>query len=547
MVSNIRKETSMKNDTQNCRMWRARGVLLAVALGGATLIASTTAWSASPTAVTAQGEVIGITQGTTNAFLGVPYAAPPVGALRLVAPQPHASWSTPLQTTQFAAPCPQVLPPSTDIGSEDCLYLNVYTPSQGTSNLPVMVFFPGGDFIAGTASEPYYNGQYISQQSNVVVVTVSYRLGALGFLAAPSLDQESPHHVSGNYGLQDEQAALNWVRSNIAAFKGNANNVTIFGQSAGANSVEFQLASPLAAGLFRQAIIESAAGFAAIPDLPLAVSEAGGSATVIAQLGCAGASNIPACLRALPAYAFLNTSSSNPNQPATEPVVDGYVLLTTPLQAFASGQFNRVPTIIGSTHDEMTAIFWTIEAQGGPLSVAGYTALVEEMYQSNAAAVLVEYPASAYPSPIQALATLGTDANFACPSDQKRAALALYVPTYGYEFHEPNPAVGPLLGPPEPGLTYGDYHTSDLPYVFGVTAPDGVRVTGKDLALSQKMIGYWTSFAADSYPFVVGQPTWIDYLAGSLLSFQDTISEYSVTSFVADHKCNFWNGLPPET
>ena len=503
-----------------------------------------------PTAQTDKGVVVGTSLGSVQAFLGVPYAAPPVGPLRFRPPRAHAPWSTPVQATQVAQPCPQTrtVPGSAPVitGSEDCLYLNVYTPAKAVSaGRPVMVWIPGGGFVQGSASSPYYNGQYIAEQAGVVVVTVTYRVGALGFLTSPALDRENRAGVSGNYGLLDQQAALRWVQANIASFGGNPKNVTLFGESAGADSTEYALVSPSADGLFQHAIIESSVGLGFIPDLPLATAEATGGAQVVAAVGCANAADVASCLRDLPANAFL-TPAATP-QGATLPVVDGLVLPQQPLQAFQSGQFSHIPVIIGSTHDEGTFFAFPFDAAPGGLTAAGYAAQVQSIYGTNAGAVLSEYPVSAYPSPIQALAAVFTDADVACPTAEKREALSRYVQVFGYEFSEPNPAQGPLLGPPLPGLTYGDYHTSDLPYVFGVSAPNGARVAGKDLSLSQRIIKYWTSLARAGNPNVPRnqEPYWFNFhvLNGTLLSLQDQITELPEAQFGADHHCRFWNGI----
>ena len=543
----------MKDNRTHRAAPRSRTALSAALLGGASLLCGTPAWpaaadglsAASPTASTDKGEVVGIQQGTIDAFLGVPYAAPPLGDLRLRPPQPHAPWTTPVQATQVATPCPQVRPVA--IGSEDCLYLNVYTPARtAAADRPVMVYIPGGGFTQGSASSPYYPGQYIAEQAGVVVVTVTYRVGALGFLTAPALDAESPAKVSGNYGLLDQQAALRWVKNNIRAFGGNPANVTLFGESAGADSTEYALVSPANAGLFQHAIVESSVGGFQIPNPPIAVAEANGGATVIAAVGCAGAADVAACLRALPAYAFLAPAATPPG--SSLPVVDGVVLPQAPLQAFQSGQFNRVPVILGTNHDEGTAFVWPIEAAlGGPLTPAGYTAQLQHLYGASAGAVQGEYPLSAYPTPIQALAAVFTDANTACVTSAKRRALAHYVPVYGYEFNEPNPAQGPLLGPPEPGLVYGDYHTAELPYVFGVSSPAGIPVTGKDLALSQRIITYWTNLAISGTPLSprLETPLWFDErLAGQLLSLKDQPTYLPESQFRTDHNCAFWDALP---
>ena len=251
-------------------------------------------------------------------------------------------------------------------------------------------------------------------------------------------------------------------------------------------------------------------------------------------------------MRALPAYAFLTPAATLTG--SSLPVVDGIVLPLPPLQAFQSGKFNHVPIIVGSNHDEGTAFVWPIEAAiGGPLTPVGYTTQLRVLYGNNAAAVAAQYPLSAYPTPIQALAAVYTDGNVACPTEAKREAMSRFVPVYGYEFNEPNPAQGPLLGPPEPGLNYGDYHTAELPYVFGVTAPNGARVTGKDLVLSQRVINYWTNLAFTGNPQAphFQFPFWFDSRLPThvLLSFRNRIEYLQEPQFSADHHCSFWNGV----
>jgi para-nitrobenzyl esterase len=500
---------------------------------------ASTAHAETPQVRTDKGLATGTTEGKTFAFLGIPYAAPPIGELRLRPPQPHERWSAPLNTTKFASQCPQATG-----GNEDCLYLNVWTPHQGGEPLPVMLYIHGGAFQVGSASKPYFDGATLAETGHVVVVTINYRLGALGFLTSPALDAESHDHISGNYGIEDQQAALRWVRKNIAGFGGNPANITIFGQSAGANSVDYQLTSPDAAHLFTRAIIESPVSNGSASTL--AVSETGSSANIISKLGCSGASDVAACLRAAPVSSFLSAGSANPVQ-------DGVVIPLQPIDAFHSGAFNRVPVIIGSNHDEFTVFVYQLELPPNPaLTVQAYAAQIASVYGSNAAAVLAEYPASAYPSPIQALATVETDSNVACPTDLARIALSNFVPTFSYEFNEPNPAQGQLLGPPVPGLDYGDYHTAELPYVFGVSAPNGTPLTGKDLALSNKMIGYWSNMALTGNPnqpaFDGAGPYWPNYrLNQSIVSLQDTITRMQESQFISEHHCSFWNNLPPRS
>jgi para-nitrobenzyl esterase len=492
------------------------------------------AWSAAQRTRTDKGVVTGAVQGNTYAFLGIPYAAPPVGPLRFRPPQPHDVWKHELAATTLPAFCPQ---PSG--GNEDCLYLNVWTPKQLHTGLPVLVFFHGGAFQLSGSAFPYFNGAALAQTGDVVVVTVNYRLGALGFLTAAALDAESPQHVSGNYGLMDQQAALKWVHTNIPAFGGDADNVAIFGQSAGADSVLYHLDSPQSAHLFARAIAESPVDNAQLQTL--ADAEHGSGAAIVTKLNCATATDIPACLRAVPAAQLVAAGSD------ARPVLDNVVLPRQPIDAFRTGKFNLVPVIIGSTHDEWTAFVWHLVAPPNqPMTEQGYADHITAAYHDNAAAVLKEYPVSAYPSPIQAFATVQTDSQVACPVAEARDALSRHVLTYGYELNEPDPARAQLLGPPLPGLNYGDYHTADLPYVFGVSAPDGTPVAGKDATLSHKVMGYWSDLARSGNPnrppFKDAGPAWpIFTQTHIILSFQDGIATMTDARFREEHHCGFWN------
>ncbi len=529
----------MRHHAQREACGRRRRTALLGAAAAVALLAQTGAAPAAgaPTVVSADGPVVGVSEGSVNAFLGIPYAAPPVGPLRFLPPQAHASWATPLLATQPAPVCPQI-PLSTHMltGSEDCLTLNVWAPSGDRSTRRPVMFFIHGGGAAGAGSEPYYYGQYIAQQAGVVVVTIDYRQGPLGFLTAPALDRESALGVSGNYGILDQQAALGWVRRNIAAFGGDAGNVTLFGESFGGNSTELQMVSPAARGLFRRAIIESSANV--VPTL--AATEAGTSATTIAAVGCAGAADVAACLRAVPAAAFVTAGGSS------NPVVDGQVIPLETLQAFRTGQFTHVPVIFGGNRDEETVFVGLQEAASGPVTAASYAAQLQGLYGANAPAILARYPVAAYQSPAQALSAAETDGIFSCLADQKRQALARHVPIYSYEFDEPDPAQGPIFSMPQPGLSLGDYHTAELPYVFGLAAPAGTRVSGKDLALSQRVIADWTNFARTGTPIlpVLGLPFWFDYGSTHLLvSLRNGGGYLTETQVRAEHQCAFWDGL----
>ncbi|HEX5290261.1 MAG TPA: carboxylesterase family protein, partial [Streptosporangiaceae bacterium] len=348
--------------------WRSPARLGAGVIVAAALMAAGSAGASSaigPVAATAGGAVRGMTVNSTEEFLGLPYAAPPTGALRWQPPAPPAPWSGVREAVTFAPHCPQ---PPTPFGmaskSEDCLYLNVFAPAHATGNLPVMVWIHGGAFLVGESND--YDPAALVRRG-VVVVTLNYRLGALGFLADSALASR-PGGPSGNYGLMDQQAALHWVQRNIRGFGGNPRDVTIFGQSTGGQSVLAQMASPGARGLFTQAIVES--GTDELTQAPLATAEAAGAAFA-AKVGCAAGTpaSTAACLRSLPVSIIVGNEDSF----GYEPDVDGAVLPRSVKTALASGQFNRVPVITGTNHDEYRLF---VGYYGTPVTAANYQAMI---------------------------------------------------------------------------------------------------------------------------------------------------------------------------
>ena len=378
----------------------AAGALLAAAsaagasVAGASVVGAAPGRDAGLVVATADGAVRGMAAGRTDEFLGIPYAAPPVGRLRWRPPQPPARWPGVRDATQFAPHCPQ---PASPFGlastSEDCLYLNVFTPAAarhaGGRGRPVMVWIHGGALITGESND--YNPAGLVRRG-VIVVTINYRLGALGFLAHPALAAR-PGGPSGNYGLMDQQAALRWVQRNIRNFGGDPRNVTIFGESAGGLSVLSQLASPGARGLFSRAIVES--GSYNLTQAPLATAEAAGEAFA-AKAGCP--SQTAACLRSLPVSTILD----NEDFSGYTPDIDGRVLTQSLKTAFASGQFNRVPVINGTNHDEWRLFVGESELEGSPVTAANYQSMISATLgvpATVAAAVAAQYPLSAYPSP----------------------------------------------------------------------------------------------------------------------------------------------------
>jgi para-nitrobenzyl esterase len=494
--------------------------------------------SKSPVVATDKGPIRGVATSGMQQFLGIPYAEAPVGDLRWRPPQEHARWPGVLDATAFGAHCPQVASPyGLASTTEDCLFLNVFTPDKTNEGqphlLPVMFWIHGGGLVVGL-SDGYDVSKLVAQ--DVVVVTINYRLGELGFLAHSALAAESPTAASGNYGLMDQQAALRWVQRNIRSFGGDPDNVTIFGESAGGLSVHSQLASPLAAGLFHKAIVESGAYSLTQPGLPAA--QAAGAAFA-ASAGCVDQS--ATCLRSLSVATILAHQTAS----TMVPNVDGFVLPATIRSAFTAGQFNRVPVIEGSNHDEWRLfVAQTEAATGTPLTAAGYiSAIAATLGVSPATANFigtVVYPLVAYPSPSAALGAIGTDVVFACNARLSSRLLSQYVPTYQYEFNDPN---APMLFFPPVSFPTGAYHASELQYIFNVleTPVPSPGLTAAQAQLSNTMVGYWTQFARSGDPNSPGAPAWPPY-ASTSDEFQSLHPPTAATStgLATDHKCAFW-------
>jgi para-nitrobenzyl esterase len=492
--------------------------------------------SASSTLVrTLSGPVTGFVSGNMLEYLGIPYAAPPVGALRWKPPAPAASWSSPLAATHFGPHCPQAPSPFGQPSiTEACLYLNVFTPASGSvfgQRRPVMVWIHGGAFVVGE-SDDYNPAKLIAR--GVDVVTLNYRLGALGFLALPSLDSEG--HLFANYGLLDQQAALQWVRHNIAAFGGDPNRVTVFGESAGGASVMSQLASPLATGTFQRAIIESGA-YADTPSL--ADAESSGTSYATAE-GCT--SGTAACMRALSVTALLTDEPTG-----YVPTVDGTILPQNPKVAIANGAFNRVPVINGSNGEEFR-LFTALDFDfvTGPITPATYPlAIAAEVGPVAAPLVIAQYPLSAYPTPDLANSAALTDGTFSCNALFLDQSLAHYVPTFSYEFSDIN---APELFLPPVAFPYEAAHASEIQYLFTVAASFPHPLSAQQMRLSDAMVNYWTNFATLGNPLVGGGNLWFPFVpqAGNMVNL-NTPRVSNFTGFNVEHQCAFWNLLlmPP--
>src|SRR5580700_4268590 len=518
--------------------WTGRRTGARLAVAGLTLgalVAAAPAVSASaasgPIVGTANGAVQGVANGAVDEFLGLPYAAPPVGALRWQPPQPAASWSGVRDATQFAPHCPQVAGPFGQAStSENCLFLNVFTPSGGGDH-PVMVWIHGGALVSGESND-YDPTQMVAD--GVTVVTINYRLGALGFLAHPALADANGQ--SGDYGLMDQQAALRWVQRNIASFGGNPHNVTIFGESAGGLSTLSQVASPQARGLFERAIVES--GSYNLTQASLSSAESAGEAFAT-EAGCA--SQTAACLRSLPVSTILASEAAA----GYTPNINSEVLPESLGAAFATGNFNRVPIINGTNHDEWRLFVALSELEGAPVTAANYQAMIASTLGVPAAAAAIiaaKYPLIAYPSPSVALGAVGTDAIFACPALTIDQSVSRFVPTFAYEFNDEN---APELFLPPVSFPYGAAHASEIQYLFGLpTAVFPTALSAQQQQLAATMKGYWTNFAKSGQPSSFGAPFWplFNGLTQPMQSLVPPVP-HTENTFAIAHNCAFWTAL----
>lgn len=433
-------------------------------------------------------------------FRGIPYAAPPIDSLRWRPPQPPTGWEGERDATEFAATCMQVLPPEgsfyqieffpeVEPMSEDCLYLNVWTAAESPSaQLPVMVWIHGGAFIQGSGSMPSFDGEGLAKK-DVVVVTINYRLGVFGLLAHPDLTEEADYAASGNYGILDQIAALQWVQENIAAFGGDPGNVTIFGQSAGAASINVLLASPLARGLFHRAILQSGSAYAFGRSTPLPEAEQSG----VEFAETAGAASIRE-LRRLSTDSLLAVSRSVP----TSVNVDGW-LIPEPVDVIMErGNQHDVSILAGSTADEGTAIV------GPDLTASRFRELTRQNYGEDADSYLALYPAT---SDEQAQESFNASfSNRLAWGAEKLAEVHTRTGSRDAYLY--------LLSHEPPGRDqdrYGAFHSSDLVYVFSSLHAVDRPWQPADSALAEVVSSYWANFAATGDPNGGDLPPWPAY------------------------------------
>ncbi|MDO9323356.1 MAG: carboxylesterase family protein [Methanoregula sp.] len=458
------------------------------------------------------GTVSGMQQDGFRVYHGIPFAAPPTGDLRWRPPAPVKPWESVKETKAYSATCPQPGSPAPLNMSEDCLYLNVWTPARSADEkLPVMVFFYGGAFMDVAGSMPLYNGTTLAQKG-VIVVTPNYRVGALGFLAHPQLDNESTHNASGNYGILDQQAALKWVKQNIGQFGGDPSRVTIFGQSAGAESVLVHLASPTSTGLYQQAIVESGPFWAhgAIIDAthPKAYAEQFG-VEYATSLGYSGTDAI-ARMRLLSPQALINaTPSPSPGFWAThtvkfEPTIDGWILPDTLENLYLLHKENPVALMIGNNANDGT----TLSANAN-MTVPEYVSFIQGRFGKDADRVLAKYPASSSAEAQLRLEEIMTDYDFIDSVKYVAGSMGDIRPdTYMYRYSY-------IL----PGQPDGAFHGSETLLLFGVPV-------ASDPVVASNVVDLWTRFAKTGNPNGGMNITWPNYTRqqGRYLDINTTMS-----------------------
>lgn len=489
---------------------------------------------------TAAGTLRGVVKPEYRMFAGIPYAAPPLGPLRFQPPAPAGSWPGVRDATHAGPRCMQDINGDLEMGrntDEDCLTLNVWTPPSSDHRRPVLVWIHGGSFTNGSGA--MYDSKLLATRGDMVVVTINYRLGTLGFLAHPSLGANGD---VGNYGLADQQAALRWVRDNIAEFGGDPARVTIAGESAGGMSVCDHLVAPGSSGLFHAAIIQSAPCQAQVA-LPVAQAV---SLDYARNVGCGDPATAADCLRGLPADKLRNPVQyfHLGDEVLSGPVTQTTTLPVDPMIVFASGGEAKVPVMIGSNRDEFT-LFVGLQylRYGREYTAAEYPHLLATTFGADADAVAARYPLSRYGGSVSlSYAAAVTDGAFACVADRVAGELAPSSPVFAYEFNDPDAvAPEPLRNLPFP---VGASHSLELRYLFDVIGAQPLNPPQQ--ALSDQMIDYWSRFVATGDPTVNGQPAWPKVGKGSAaenrLSLEPDGSRL-ITDFDESHQCGFWDSL----
>ena len=502
------------------RLRTLAAALLYPLLGACAVLPPASQDRAGPRVTLASGTVEGRNENNAAVYRGIPYAAPPVGDLRWQPPRPAEPWEGVRQAVEFGPSCIQPpVPPASlyydppQASSEDCLSLNVWSP-EGAESAPVIVWIHGGSLRIGGSAQPFYDGSAFAERG-VVFVSVNYRLGVLGWLAHPELSAESPHGASGNYGLLDQIAALQWVRGNITDFGGNPDNVTIMGESAGALSVSYLLTSPLAEGLFQRAIAQSP-NIRAVPVLSEPAYGLPSAKMIGASLGEALGAQGLADLRTMDAQELTNAATLQRFAP--QGTIDGYALPRQVVDTFEAGEQAQVPLLAGFNSGELRS--QRIFLPPLPESADAYEEIIRCGYGDLADAFLDVYPASDL-----AQSTLDTfrDAIYGWAVEYMvRAQTEADLPSWLYVFDHCYPAAE--------ARDLCAFHASELPYVFGQIGDDDayspnwpVPEGEGEEALSDAMVDYWVGFATSGTPSVPALPEWTPYGADqSYMRFNGT-------------------------
>ncbi|MGK5632679.1 carboxylesterase/lipase family protein [Streptomyces sp. URMC 123] len=520
-----------------------------------------------PVVRTDAGEVRGVRSGDHRLFQGIPYAAPPTGEHRWAAPRPVEPWRGVRDASRPGPLCPQV--PSAYANSaseeEDCLVLNVTAPATATDAtttttttttngkrpLPVVVWIHGDGTVGGGH---FFDARRLASRG-VLVVTVNYRLGVFGGLALPGLKG------SGTFALQDQQAALRWVRRNARAFGGDPGEVTVAGSSFGAAAITAHLTSPGARGLFHRAVLSSGEG---MMDMPAGAMGPGMPAytwytwrtlpelrrtgvEMASALGCEGGdrsrdtAGVLRCLRALPVKEVLKVPFI---MNAFQAFAFGNEMLPElPEKALREGRFHRVPVLSGATRDEHRLfVGLSYDAVGRPLTAAQYDEALVTAFGEHAGAVRAEYPLKDFPSPALAWATVVTDRMWARGTHAQNTALGRHVPTYAYEFADRD---APMYLPLPADFPFGAYHAADTPYVFEDEAAQS-RFTRAQLRLSDTITDYWAAFARTGAPNGPGLPAWPRFEPAAGVPHTQSLAPHRVgpVDYAGEHRLAFWHRLP---
>jgi para-nitrobenzyl esterase len=484
------------------------------------VISATSALAQIPNITTESGAISGVNEGGLSVYKGVPFAAPPVGDLRWRPPIAVAPWTGARKADAFAPACMQTgvsmpgeTPPAV---SEDCLYLNIWEPAKAQERLPVIVWIYGGGFINGSASMPLYWGDRLARKG-VIVVTIAYRVGPLGFLAHPELTRESPHHSSGNYGLMDQIAALEWIQRNIAAFGGDPKNVTIAGQSSGGMSVSILMASPRAKGLFQRAIGESGGLFEPLqlaPKYLLANAERDGE-KYAASLGASSLQD----LRRLPASQLTGNAGG-----IVHPVIEPYVLPASPYEAFTTGQQNDVPLLLGSNAEEARALTDVTQVKA-----ATFASDLEHSFGALPPQLVSAYPYTTDQEAKQARLNLERDLRFGWDmwAWARLQAATGHSSVYYYSFtHKPPFPAGSVYE------GWGASHFAELWYVFDHLDQYPWTWSVADRKVAEEISSYWVNFAKSGNPNGPGLPPWPPFTNadGKVIYIGDPITVGGVAS-----------------